>query len=134
MEGVYSGPERPSATQQSATQQSCRPWIRETRRSTRRGDPRCEASASETRLQIHRAANERVQRLLQLVERRFFLRLQACVVFGDGVYCPQTRRLETPLDDPGARYDRCVAETDGKPLAERLEEMRAQLAWVRDYL
>jgi hypothetical protein len=32
------------------------------------------------------------------------------------------------------RYHRRVAETDGKPLAERLEEMRAQLAWVRDYL
>jgi hypothetical protein len=27
-----------------------------------------------------------------------------------------------------------MAELDGKPLAERLEEIRAQLAWVRDYL
>ena len=34
----------------------------------------------------------------------------------------------------GAGYHRRVAETDGKPLAERLEEIGAQLAWVRDYL
>jgi hypothetical protein len=27
-----------------------------------------------------------------------------------------------------------VAEHDGKPLDERLEEIGAQLAWVRDYL
>jgi hypothetical protein len=27
-----------------------------------------------------------------------------------------------------------MAEADGKPLAERLEEIGAQLAWVRDYL
>ena len=32
------------------------------------------------------------------------------------------------------RYHRRVPETDGKPLAERLEEIGAQLAWVRDYL
>jgi hypothetical protein len=31
-------------------------------------------------------------------------------------------------------YDRRVAEVDGKPLDERLEEIGAQLAWVRDYL
>ena len=31
-------------------------------------------------------------------------------------------------------YDRRVAEQDGKPLPERLEEIGAQLAWVRDYL
>jgi len=27
-----------------------------------------------------------------------------------------------------------MAEVDGKPLDERLEEIGAQLAWVRDYL
>jgi hypothetical protein len=27
-----------------------------------------------------------------------------------------------------------VAEQDGKPLDQRLEEIGAQLAWVRDYL
>jgi len=27
-----------------------------------------------------------------------------------------------------------VAEADGKPLDERLEEIGTQLAWVRDYL
>jgi hypothetical protein len=27
-----------------------------------------------------------------------------------------------------------VAEVDGKPLDERLQEIGAQLAWVRDYL
>jgi hypothetical protein len=27
-----------------------------------------------------------------------------------------------------------VADADGKPLDERLEEIGAQLAWVRDYL
>ena len=27
-----------------------------------------------------------------------------------------------------------VAELDGKPLDERLQEIGAQLAWVRDYL
>jgi hypothetical protein len=32
------------------------------------------------------------------------------------------------------RYHRCVSEADGKPLDERLEEIGAQLAWVRDYL
>jgi hypothetical protein len=31
-------------------------------------------------------------------------------------------------------YDRRVPDTYGKPLAERLEEIGAQLAWVRDYL
>ena len=31
-------------------------------------------------------------------------------------------------------YDRRVAEADGKPLDERLEEIGTQLAWVRDYL
>ncbi len=32
------------------------------------------------------------------------------------------------------RYHRRVADQDGKPLDERLEEIGAQLAWVRDYL
>jgi hypothetical protein len=27
-----------------------------------------------------------------------------------------------------------MAESDGKPLDERLQEIGAQLAWVRDYL
>jgi len=27
-----------------------------------------------------------------------------------------------------------MADVDGKPLDERLEEIGAQLAWVRDYL
>jgi hypothetical protein len=36
--------------------------------------------------------------------------------------------------DPGAGYHRRVHEGDGKPLDERLEEIGAQLAWVRDYL
>jgi hypothetical protein len=36
--------------------------------------------------------------------------------------------------DSRGRYHRRVAETDGRPLAERLEEIGAQLAWVRDYL
>jgi hypothetical protein len=27
-----------------------------------------------------------------------------------------------------------MAEADGKPLEERLQEIGAQLAWVRDYL
>jgi len=27
-----------------------------------------------------------------------------------------------------------VSEADGKPLDERLQEIGAQLAWVRDYL
>jgi hypothetical protein len=27
-----------------------------------------------------------------------------------------------------------MAELDGKPLEERLQEIGAQLAWVRDYL
>jgi len=27
-----------------------------------------------------------------------------------------------------------MADADGKPLDERLEEIGAQLAWVRDYL
>jgi hypothetical protein len=31
-------------------------------------------------------------------------------------------------------YHRRVAEADGKPLDERLEEIGTQLAWVRDYL
>ena len=31
-------------------------------------------------------------------------------------------------------YHRRVADVDGKPLVERLEEIGAQLAWVRDYL
>ncbi len=31
-------------------------------------------------------------------------------------------------------YPRRMAEVDGKPLDERLQEIGAQLAWVRDYL
>jgi hypothetical protein len=31
-------------------------------------------------------------------------------------------------------YHHLVADQDGKPLDERLEEIGAQLAWVRDYL
>ena len=31
-------------------------------------------------------------------------------------------------------YHRRMADADGKPLDERLEEIGAQLAWVRDYL
>jgi hypothetical protein len=27
-----------------------------------------------------------------------------------------------------------MSDIDGKPLAEQLEEIRTQLAWVRDYL
>jgi hypothetical protein len=27
-----------------------------------------------------------------------------------------------------------MADADGKPLSDRLEEIGAQLAWVRDYL
>jgi hypothetical protein len=34
----------------------------------------------------------------------------------------------------GAARLKPMAEVDGKPLDERLEEIRAQLAWVRDYL
>ena len=32
------------------------------------------------------------------------------------------------------RYDRRMAVTDDKPVAEQLAELGAQLAWVRDYL
>jgi hypothetical protein len=31
-------------------------------------------------------------------------------------------------------YHRTMADVDGKPLDERLQEIGAQLAWVRDYL
>jgi hypothetical protein len=31
-------------------------------------------------------------------------------------------------------YDRGMAEESAQPLSEQLEEIRAQLAWVRDYL
>ena len=34
---------------------------------------------------------------------------------------------------PSRRYDPCVSET-AIPLDQQLEEIRAQLAWVRDYL
>ena len=37
-------------------------------------------------------------------------------------------------NDPRRRYASPVAEADGKPLDERLQEIGAQLAWVRDYL
>jgi len=36
--------------------------------------------------------------------------------------------------DQAPGYARRVADMDGKPLDERLEEIGAQLAWVRDYL
>ena len=36
--------------------------------------------------------------------------------------------------DTGRGYARRVTEVDAKPLDERLEEIGAQLAWVRDYL
>jgi hypothetical protein len=36
--------------------------------------------------------------------------------------------------DLDAGYHRQMADQDGKPLDERLEEIGAQLAWVRDYL
>jgi hypothetical protein len=35
---------------------------------------------------------------------------------------------------PGASYDPAVADTADKSLPEQLEEIRAQLDWVRDYL
>jgi hypothetical protein len=31
-------------------------------------------------------------------------------------------------------YHRCVAEESAQPLEQQLEEIRTQLAWVRDYL
>jgi hypothetical protein len=31
-------------------------------------------------------------------------------------------------------YDRLMADETAQPLGEQLEEIRAQLAWVRDYL
>jgi hypothetical protein len=37
-------------------------------------------------------------------------------------------------NDPRRRYASPVAEVDSKPLDERLQEIGAQLAWVRDYL
>ena len=39
-----------------------------------------------------------------------------------------------PYHDSTPGYHRSVADVDGKPLDERLEEIGAQLAWVRDYL
>jgi len=32
------------------------------------------------------------------------------------------------------RYDRPMAVTDDRPVADQLAELGAQLAWVRDYL
>ena len=32
------------------------------------------------------------------------------------------------------RYDRRMAVTDDRPVADQLAELGAQLAWVRDYL
>jgi hypothetical protein len=34
----------------------------------------------------------------------------------------------------GVGYHRCVAEESAQPLEQQLEEIRTQLAWVRDYL
>jgi hypothetical protein len=39
-----------------------------------------------------------------------------------------------PVSGQMGRYDRRVAEVDTKPLDERMQEIGAQLAWVRDYL
>ncbi len=36
--------------------------------------------------------------------------------------------------DHAPGYARRVTDADGKPLDERLQEIGAQLAWVRDYL
>ncbi len=47
---------------------------------------------------------------------------------------PPPRRAPSWESDPGRGYARRMAEVDGKPLDERLEEIGAQLAWVRDYL
>ncbi len=41
-------------------------------------------------------------------------------------------RVRSADQAPG--YARRVSDMDGKPLDERLEEIGAQLAWVRDYL
>jgi hypothetical protein len=43
--------------------------------------------------------------------------------------------LQSPSrSDLGGRYAPRMADVDGKPLDERLQEIGAQLAWVRDYL
>jgi hypothetical protein len=39
-----------------------------------------------------------------------------------------------PVSGQAGRYDRHVPEVDTKPLDERMQEIGAQLAWVRDYL
>ena len=46
------------------------------------------------------------------------------------------RRCETPFNAElqGGGTIRSVAETTDKPLSEQLEEIRAQLDWVRGYL
>jgi hypothetical protein len=33
-----------------------------------------------------------------------------------------------------SRYDRRVSDESAQPLEQQLEEIRTQLAWVRDYL
>jgi len=45
--------------------------------------------------------------------------------------CLHSRRCGTR---ESLRYDRCVAEESAQPLEQQLEEIRTQLAWVRDYL
>jgi hypothetical protein len=43
-------------------------------------------------------------------------------------------RLQPRPADPDATLVRMAEAVDGKPLDERLQEIGAQLAWVRDYL
>jgi len=43
-------------------------------------------------------------------------------------------RLERSFGVGASEYSLLMATPDGKPLDERLEEIGAQLAWVRDYL
>jgi hypothetical protein len=47
---------------------------------------------------------------------------------------PEPLRVRAVGSDPVPGYHHLVADQDGKPLDERLEEIGAQLAWVRDYL
>jgi len=54
------------------------------------------------------------------------------VVDGGGSFTDPPPSLEDAFTALG--YHRRVSEGNGKPLAERLEQIGAQLAWVRDYL
>ena len=51
-----------------------------------------------------------------------------------GCVMPPPRRAPRRSPTPGAATLGSVTEVDAKPLDERLEEIGAQLAWVRDYL